>query len=252
MNERRKRIVRLLEERGEVAVSDLLNELGASEATVRRDLAILDDAGSLTRTFGGARMKEAPSLVVRTLEQKLHVMRAEKERIARRAAKLVEPGTSVGLDSGSTVWRVAAALKEKAPLDVVTNALPVIEELGAVDGMQINCVGGRFRRANLDFVGNEALGALGSLHVNVAFLGIDSLIPGRGIFADSQEDALGHKAVGEIADVCVVVADHTKVNTRGVYLGLGVEQIDYVIMDDGFDGEARATMEADPYDLIIA
>ena len=239
MNERRKRIVRLLEERGEVAVSDLLNELGASEATVRRDLAILDDAGSLTRTFGGARMKEAPSLVVRTLEQKLHVMRAEKERI-------------VGLDSGSTVWRVAAALKEKAPLDVVTNALPVIEELGAVDGMQINCVGGRFRRANLDFVGNEALGALGSLHVNVAFLGIDSLIPGRGIFADSQEDALGHKAVGEIADVCVVVADHTKVNTRGVYLGLGVEQIDYVIMDDGFDGEARATMEADPYDLIIA
>ena len=252
MNRRQERIVELLAERGEIALGVLVGELDASEATVRRDLAVLDGAGVLTRTFGGARAKATPSLVVRTLEQKLQVMRAEKERIARRAAHLVEPGMSVGLDSGSTIWRVATALKAKAPLDIVTNALPVIEELGAVEGMQINCVGGRFRSANLDFVGNEALGALSSLHVNIVFLGIDSLIPGRGIFADSQDDALGHRSLGEIADTCVVVADHTKVNTGGVYLGLSVEQIDCVVMDGGLDSETRALVEADPYDLIIA
>jgi DeoR/GlpR family transcriptional regulator of sugar metabolism len=251
MNARRKRIVKLLEERGEVAVGDLLQELSVSEATVRRDLAVLDDSGVLTRTFGGARLRETPSLVVQTLEQKLRVMRAEKERIARRAAQLVEPGMSVGLDSGSTTWRVAAALKEKAPLDIVTNALPAIEELGAVEGIQINCVGGRFRRSNLDFMGNEAAQALRALHVNIAFMGIDSLIPGRGVYTDSQEDAQSHKVLGEIADTCVAVADHTKVNTRGVFLGLRADQIDCLIMDGGLDDETRALLEADPYDLVI-
>lgn len=252
MNDRQHRIAQLLQERGELSVSALVAELGTSEATVRRYLASLETAGVLNRTFGGARLREPPSLVVRTFEQKRDVMRAEKERIAKCAAQLVEPGMSVALDSGTTTWRVAAALRNRAPLDVVTNALPVIEELGAAEGVRIHCAGGRFNLDNLDFMGGDTASALTRFHVNIAFLGIDSLIPGRGVFSNTQEDADNLRALGESADKCVVVADHTKVNTKGLHLALGPDQVDCVVMDGGVASETKALLEAEPYELLIA
>jgi len=63
--DRRESIQELLRERGEVSVLAFVKELTASEATIRRDLAALEEAGVVTRTFGGARLKDTPSLVVR-------------------------------------------------------------------------------------------------------------------------------------------------------------------------------------------
>ena len=252
MNDRQRQIAGLLEARGELAVTELVSVLSASEATVRRDLAALEKSGVLVRTFGGARLRDRLSLVARTFAQKREAMRSEKERIAKRAAELVEPGMSVALDSGTTTWRVAAALRDKAPLDIVTNALPVVEELGAVDGIRIHCAGGRFNLSNLDFMGAETAKTLAKFHVNIAFLGIDCLIPGRGICTDTQEDADNLRAMRASCDTCVVLADHSKLNAAGLLVALQSDEIDCVIMDDGVTDQLRTQLEADPCELIIA
>ena len=252
MNDRQQQITTLLEENGEQSVSDLVSALGASEATVRRDLAALEESGALVRTFGGARCRDRPSLVVRTFAQKREAMRSEKERIARRAVQLVQPGMSIALDSGTTTWRVAASLRDKAPLDVVTNALPVIEELGAIDGVRIHCAGGRFNPNNLDFMGNRTAQTLSGFHVDIAFLGIDCLIPGRGVCCNSQEDADNLKALRASSDRCVVVADHSKVNATGLLVALKVDEVDCVVMDAGVETALKTELAVDPYELIFA
>ena len=251
-NDRHQRLLDLLRQRGEKSVEEFVKELDASEATIRRDLTMLETSGALIRTFGGARLKDPPSLTTRQLSEKRKAMGEEKGWIAKKAVQIVEPGMSVALDSGSTIWRIAEELKAKAPLDIVTNALPVIEELGAIEGIHIHCVGGRFNPHNMDLLGSEAVAAYSAIRVNIAFLGVDSVIPGRGVFANTREDADLLRAVALCADQCVVVADHTKLHARGLFLAVTPEQIHCLITDNGLPQESLKRLQAEPYRLIIA
>jgi DeoR/GlpR family transcriptional regulator of sugar metabolism len=242
----------MLHERGELAVADLCAGLGVSEATVRRDLATLESAGVLARTFGGARLLAESSLVERTFGRKRQQMRREKERIALAAAEIVQPGQTVALDSGTTVWRVAAALKGKAPLTVLTTALAAVEELGPVPGMRVFCTGGRFRPENLDFVGPSAVAAFAGLRADVAFVGADSLLPGKGLYSADQESAALLAAIGACAARVVAVVDHTKIGAAGMFLGLPQERIDCVVTDAGLSEETRAALQDQPFRLVVA
>ena len=47
-------MLRLLEEKKSITVTELKELLDASESTVRRDITALDKAGKLTKVFGGA------------------------------------------------------------------------------------------------------------------------------------------------------------------------------------------------------
>jgi len=249
---RRARLLAMLRERGEAGVAALCQALGASEATVRRDLAALESAGAVVRTFGGARPAAEGSLLERTFGQKRERMRREKERLAREAARLVSPGMIVALDSGTTVWRVAAALKDKGPLTVLTTALAAVEELGSVPGMRIFCTGGQFRPENLDFVGPTALAAFAQLRADIAFVGGDSLLIGKGLYSCDQDSAAVLSAIGACAARRVAVVDHTKIGARGMFLGLPQERIDCVITDSGVDAETRQALEAQGIKLIVA
>jgi len=252
MNERHEEIIRCLREQGEVSVENLVSRLAVSEATVRRDLAMLVKAGSLMRTFGGARLVEASSLILKTFEQKRMAMRESKEKIARCVAELVEPGMSVALDSRTTTWSVAAALKNKAPLDIVTNSLPVVEEIGGVEGVRIICPGGRFNLTNLDFIGAETARFVSHMHVDILLLGVDNFIPGRGVFTNSRDDADVQAAFAGIADKCVVVADSTKICRKGLFMAVPSSRVDILVTDDGLDDETKTILQTEPYKLIVA
>ncbi len=250
--QRYERLLALLTQHGELDVAALARALDVSEATVRRDLGALEREGKLIRTLGGARLREESSLVVRTFREKHERMRAEKERIARAAAAYVEPGMVVALDSGTTVWRVAAALRECGELKVVTAALPAIEELGSVPSVELFCVGGRLRPENLDFVGPAAVAAFSELRADVGFLGVDSLVAGRGVFSSDLESAAITAAIGECSRRRVVVMDHSKIDERGCFLGLPSEKIDCLITDNGIEGRVREALRSEPYEVVFA
>ena len=251
MNSRQKYLVKLLEEQGDMELGKMVEELGVSEATVRRDLHVLEEAGQLLRTLGGAKLLEPPSLVVRTFEEKWAYMRLEKERIARAAAEFVQPGMIVALDSGTTAWRVAAALKEKSPLTIVTAALAPIEELGSVEGITVHCVGGRFRLDNLDFVGYGAVAAVEELRADIAFLGADGFVAGKGAYSTDEASAALAGALARCADGRIVVTDHTKFAAKGHCLVVEATDLHCVITDAGLDKTTREALEADPYEVVV-
>jgi DeoR family fructose operon transcriptional repressor len=252
MKPRKDQLIDLLQERGEVAVEHLVALLEVSEATVRRDLAELQEAGAVVRTFGGARLAAEPSLIASTFTARREARRAEKERIARAAAELVAPGMSVAFDSGTTVWRVAAALKTKAPLTVLTSALAAVEELGPVAGNTVHCSGGRFRLANLDFTGARALTAFAGFKAQLAFVGTDRYVPGRGFFAADEESAALCAAIAGCAERVAVVMDHSKLEGSAPHLALPCDEVDTVVVDSGLGAAERARMSGEPFTIIIA
>jgi len=249
--QRQERLLTLLDQQGELELASLVSKLDASEATLRRDLTALEEQGLLVRTFGGARSIRSSSLVARTFTEKQRQMRKEKESIAVAAAGLVTPGMVVALDSGTTAWRIAVALREKAPLTIVTTALAAVEELGPLPGMKVELAGGTFRPANLDFVGPAAIERLGTLQADLAFVGVDSLVAGRGGFSADAGSAAVAAALARCAQRTVVVMDHSKFDAQGCHLVVAAKDMDYLITDAGISAKMRARLAGEPYKLLV-
>ena len=142
--ERLERIVQLLKQRGGVRTNELAEELGVSAATVRRDLEDLAARGLVDRAHGGAVIlrsgtdKEAP------FAERAQRMRAEKERIARRALDFVPDGATAILDSGTTVLELARRLAGRS-MTAIALDLPSAKALSAEEGVEVWTPGGRVR-----------------------------------------------------------------------------------------------------------
>src|SRR6188768_1765720 len=122
-DERRNRLLELVRVRGFAALPDLVDALGVSESTVRRDLDFLEETGVARRTHGGV-FYTGPSPKLAHFDQRQSSHWDKKRRIAATAARLIEDNDTVLLDGGSTTYELAQLLVGR-PLQVVTNSLPV-------------------------------------------------------------------------------------------------------------------------------
>ena len=138
IEERRREILRLLEQQGRVTVIDLSKRFQVSAVTVRDDLEALSDAGALVRSYGGAIRPLSPVQDF-PLNFKKSIHQAEKNRIAAAAAALVQPHQTIILDSGSTSTLLAEQLKQLNPeaLTVLTHALDVAWVLADSPGIAV-------------------------------------------------------------------------------------------------------------------
>ncbi|MGH3492885.1 MAG: DeoR/GlpR family DNA-binding transcription regulator, partial [Sciscionella sp.] len=114
---------------GAVRVSDLVERLGVSDMTVRRDLDVLAGRGLVEKVYGGATSMVGRSTDEPGFEAKSVRALPEKEAIAARAAAIVRPGTAIGLSAGTTTWTLAHLLDDVESLTVVTNSIKVADVL---------------------------------------------------------------------------------------------------------------------------
>lgn len=152
--ERQKDLMRLLQAQKSMTVKELCAALYASPATVRRDLATLEQAGLLTRSFGGAVLNETfpdqQPLAVRSVE---HV--SEKKRVAARAATLIRPGQTIFLDASSTTFYLVPHLREIPDLTVITNSPRACLALAEL-GVRCLCTGGEMLEGSMVLAGSSA------------------------------------------------------------------------------------------------
>jgi DeoR family fructose operon transcriptional repressor len=228
--ERKQRILRVLEEREAVRVSDLSEVLRVSEASVRRDLRDLEDAGFLKRTHGGAVGLQAATFEP-SLSQKEDQYRPEKAAIARRAVEMIQEGEVVILDAGSTTLAIARLLKSRHHITVVTNSLSVASEL-AGSQVELLVAGGSLRPPTRALVGPVAENALAGLHADRLFLGANGIDLRKGVTTPNLIEAQTKRAMVESAREVVVVADHSKVG-RVTFGGVcSLDRVRALITDD--------------------
>lgn len=154
-------------------VRSLSERLGVSEATIRRDLALLSEQGKTTRTYGGA--VSAPGRFELSLNEKETLHQDRKEAIARRALTHVGDGDTLILDAGTTVGRFATHLSGLSNLRVITNGISSLLALANSSDVELVSLGGLLRHISQAFVGPLADVVLQHLSADVAFLGADGL-----------------------------------------------------------------------------
>ena len=219
-----------------VDVSGLAKELGASPATIRRDLATLERQRLLERTHGGA-VAHAVSYEL-PLRYKGVRFAEEKRRIAAAAADRVTEGMAVGLTGGTTATEVARALAGRPRLTIVTNALNIASELGVRPNIKLIVTGGLARSQTYELSGPIAEASLAGLTLDVAFIGVDGVDAKAGCTTHEEVEAHTNQVMIRHAQRAVLVADSSKIGQVTFARICPAQDVDELITDRGADPAA--------------
>ena len=228
--ERHNQIQTMIKDRGRVTVQELSNLFGVSEATIRRDLEELDNLGQVRRTHGGAvRAENAPKEP--PMVQRISEHADQKSRIGRAAARLIKAGETIFLGSGTTVIEVARNLPPDISLTVITNSLPVVNELATHPGIELIIIGGMLRSSELSMVGHIAEQAVREFRADRVFLGMYAIDVEGGFTNEYLPEIRTDRAILSIGKQVVVVADHSKFSRVSSMLIAPVTAAQMIITD---------------------
>ncbi|WP_274362195.1 DeoR/GlpR family DNA-binding transcription regulator [Paenibacillus thermotolerans] len=229
-DERRRRIMDIIKEKGAVSIAEIMERFGCSEVTARRDLNILAETESIIRTIGGAHY-ETQTGHEASFSDKERLLWDEKTKIAEKAASLVEEGDIVGLTGGTTTFLIARALKAASNITVVTNAVNIAMELAGSDRIQTVLTGGVMRVNSFELCGPLAETIVERLHIGKMFVGIDGFSIEQGLTTYSELEAGIDKLMIKRAKETYAVFDHTKVNKSSLFTIVPIADITGCITD---------------------
>jgi len=208
--ERRQSIARLLEQTKRVAVADLCERFKVSAATIRSDLREMQQAGLLTRTHGGA-IPRSQTAYEPTTNDKLIQNFKPKQRIAQAAAKLIEDGDTILLDTGTTSMELAECLGRRRDMKVVTNDLEIARLLEDSPHSEVIVLGGMLRSGFHCTVGHLGLMNTSSLRVDKAFMGANGFSLEAGATTPSVQHAETKMAMMAMANQVFLLCDSSKI-----------------------------------------
>ncbi|MFA6947610.1 MAG: DeoR/GlpR family DNA-binding transcription regulator [Eubacteriales bacterium] len=207
--ERRSQIKEILQNERTISVSALAGRFEVSESTVRRDLALISDSGAIRRTYGGAVMLDnlANELPL-TLRERENI--EAKNSIATIAASMISDGSTLILDTSSTVIAMVPMLRDFDGLTVITNGIKTSYLLNSYSRITTFCTGGRLREHNMSLVGSAACRRFEEINADLAFISCRGFSIEKGITEASDEEAEVKRAMINAAARVVLLCDASK------------------------------------------
>ena len=225
---RKQLILSELERRGSAEVRELAGLIGASDMTIRRDLTQLADEGLLCRTHGGAMRPELAKQTIR-FDQKTANREEQKEYICQLAAQEIQPGETILLDCGSTVFRLCPHIRH-LPIQVITNSLPIVAAL-LHSQVRVNVVGGELDHDRQAMHGLMAQQHLSQYRADRAFIGVDGLSLANGLSANSEKEANMALSLAKQAKHVYLLCDSSKLE-RDKYLAFAPLSLAHTLITD--------------------
>ena len=250
-SERMTEVLRLLENRDSVHVTELAETFAVSEVTVRNDLSELARQGLVARVRGGVRaLQRGQSELGFDLRLRLEADR--KQAIARAAAAMVEEGEAVALDSSTTAYYLAHELRSKRELVVVTNGLLIAAALADAPGITVLVTGGTLRLSAMSLVGDLGADVLRTTRINKGFLGARGLSLERGLM-DLNPDEVRIKQ--EMADACervIGIFDGTKWQRSALLSFVPADRVDAIVTDSSAPADEIGAWRAKGVEVVAA
>jgi DeoR/GlpR family transcriptional regulator of sugar metabolism len=248
---RRAKILEWIREEGSARVRELARAFDVSEVTIRQDLERLEAEGNIEKVHGGAFLKSVPRQVRAMALEHLENMDA-KRRIGRAAARLVNDGETIILDSGSTTTEVAANLLDRRDLTVVTNGLNIALMLGGQPTIAVHLPGGHFKAPTLSLTGDRSADYFKGLFCKRLFLATAAVSIEEGLTFPSLADLPVKRAMIESAETVYLVADSSKIGQRS-FTSLGpISLVHTLVTDSGILPDDAARFRDLGIEVIVA
>lgn len=247
---RQSRLIGLLQERGQVTVTELVALFDVSRDTIRRDLDLLEQRGLLVRTHGGAIDNSHLVQVDTTIGLRMDAHVEAKRRIAQYAATLVRDSETLILNGGSTTCYFAAALGERRNLTVVTNnlRLPAVTPDSCVRA--IHMLGGLYWGISQVTIGPISFPSVAGISADTAVIGVTG-ISAAGISMGRLEEAIETAGMIDVAKRTIVLVDSSKFNVNAFATIAPFERIQQLVTDQMPPEDILAALERAGVQLLV-
>jgi DeoR family deoxyribose operon repressor len=210
-------ILEILKVHSSTTVKELSASLGVSEMTVRRDLARLASENYVKLFHGGVRFNSGSIATKRIEEDKRYMlsdeenmMVDEKQRIARKAASLIQPNDVIFLDTGSTAELVCEYLPPDLPLMVICYTLNVMLRVYRRNNLKLILAGGYFHSNNMMFESSENVDLIRRSRVNKAFLSARGVSEPLGVTTADESEVNLKRAAIQVSQERILLVDSSK------------------------------------------
>jgi DeoR family transcriptional regulator of aga operon len=251
------RIMKALLRAGNISVQELVEQVGTSAPSIRRDLARLENRGLVLRTHGGVTLVE-PLLYEPfrhdTSFQARELRSADaKRRIGLAAAELVGEHETVGLTAGTTTTQVGRSLRHRRGISVITNAVNIGMELSNQPAIKTMLTGGTLAWAwTFALAGQSALDFLRDVYLDKAFIGVTGFDLERGITTLEPEEAAVSRAMIRNARKVIVVADSKKMGNVSPALVCPVSTVHMLVTDEDVPQEVHTKLLEMGIEVVLA
>ena len=236
VDERRQKTLEMIEKKGKVRVNELSALFAISEVTIRNDLTELEKAGLLERTHGGA-ISTNKAYFNMNFSERITKYESEKREIALAAVRLIEPGDTVTINSGTTTYFIAQELKKLSALTVVTNSIVVAQELAPNNRFNIILLGGNYNPKYQFTYGENAVQQLLKYRTDKLILSADGVSFEHGLTTHHHQEAEISRTMIERVGQTIVVADFSKIGRENFAQIAPISAIDILITNQSADLE---------------
>jgi len=224
---RKELLLERLRRDGRIVAKEIALELGLSEDSVRRDLRELDAAGLAVRVYGGA-LPASPAVVDYAARDA--VAPDSKRRVARAAAALVEPGSTVILDGGTTTRAVVDALPRSLECRIITHS-PTIAAALLDHAASVFVIGGQLFKHSAVACGAAAVEAAALVSADLFLLGVTGVHPTAGLTTGDPDEAAMKRTLAGRAAETVVLASSEKIGAASRFPVLPLEAVSSIVTD---------------------
>ena len=216
-----------------ISVREMADTLGVSAVTLRKDLEHLERRGDIIRTFGGAVLARNNDLEI-AFQVRARLQNREKRLIGMAAASMIRPGESIIIDAGSTALEIVRSLRGIGSLYVITPALNVALEAGALPGVTVIVPGtGMLDQISMSLEGPEVEEAFSRLHADTYFMGLRSVDQQHGFMDTNMRRICLKQSMMRAARQTVALADSSKLGKASLVQITPLESVAALITDDG-------------------
>lgn len=230
-NKRLESIERYVMEHKYASTEELMNELNVSKATVRRDLSLMSDNENIKIVRGGVMMRNTESTKYEpSYDEKIMTNEDEKVRIAKRAGELISEGTTIAMDSGTTILQLAKELNNFKQLVVATCDVRNAVALAKHEELDIMMLGGgMLRRGFFTVTGGMVEEMIKDLNFNQAFISCDAVNIKNGAMITNFDEIQIKRSMIASSHEVILLADHGKMELVSFGSFASLDQIDKII-----------------------
>ncbi len=227
--ERQQAILKFLEEHSPASIKEIAKTVYTSEASVRRDIAAMEEKGLVQKIYGGVLLSDRKNAVI-PLDLRDGDHAAAKDVVAQKAAELVFDGATVYLDASSTVWRMMKYLRGYKGLKIITNNLRIFSETEPFEGV-IYCTGGTYDPKNRSFYGPGAARFVESVSVDLFFFSSQGITEDGEISDPAETETELRQKVLKRAAKSYFLCDSSKIGRRNLFTVCKRDDLDGIFCD---------------------
>lgn len=252
VNERRNKIMKLLQKKQRLTVKELARQIGVSDATLRTDLNQMEKEGLLIRTHGGAMLKDEIDCET-SFSARKQKNKQEKVKIAKEALNYIEEEQCILLDASSTALEIAYQLKKQPMnLTIVTSGLNTALELTEIPSINVILIGGIVTNGSTSIEGTLGVNILEHVNIDIMFTSANGFSFETGLTDFNLYEVALKKEMVKRARKVIALVDSSKIGKNSSAFFATSEEIDMLITDAPVSGEMSNLFNLSDIDLVIS